>query len=164
MFFNRREGKSRLSFRKQVDCLQHFKRLCVHRHPLLREFFRFSVVGFTGLLVDTAVLVSLVELANLDPRFAVLFAFGVGVSWTYVFNRSWSFPLGRASPIYRTFPYFFSVCLAGLGVRIGVMHLLIKYAGMGVKPWYILASFIGIAVATFFNFFGSRHVVFATRK
>ena len=44
------------------------------------------------------------------------------------------------------------------------MHLLIEYAGMGVKPWYILASFIGIAAATVFNFVGSPYVAFASRR
>jgi len=43
-------------------------------------------------------------------------------------------------------------CLGGLGIRIGIMHLLIAYVGHGVRPWYILASFIGIAAATVFNF------------
>ena len=40
----------------------------------------------------------------------------------------------------------------------------ILYAGMGVKPWYILASFIGIAAATGFDFLGSRYVAFAIRN
>lgn len=44
------------------------------------------------------------------------------------------------------------------------MHLLIEYGGMGVNPWYILASFIGIAAATLFNFLGSRYIAFARRK
>jgi putative flippase GtrA len=44
------------------------------------------------------------------------------------------------------------------------MHLLIAYAGMGVKPWYILASFIGIAAATVFNFLGSKYVAFKSRN
>jgi putative flippase GtrA len=43
------------------------------------------------------------------------------------------------------------------------MHLLIAYAGMGIKPWYILASFTGIAAATAFNFLGSKYVAFRSR-
>jgi putative flippase GtrA len=32
---------------------------------------------------------------------------------------------------------------------------------MGEKPWYILASLLGIAAATIFNFFGSKYLVFS---
>ncbi len=66
------------------------------------------------------------------------------------------FESGRSAPIPRSYAFFVSVSLGGLAVRIGVMHLLIAYAGMGVSPWYILASFVGIGAATVFNFLGSR--------
>ena len=164
VFADRQEGKSKLGFKAQVDYLRHLVRLYAHRYPLSREFFRFCVVGLTGLVVDTAVLVSLVALVSLDPRFAAVFAFGAAVSWNYVFNRAWTFQRGRATPVSRSYLFFVSVCLGGLGVRIGVMHLLIEYAGMGAKPWYIPASFIGIAAATVFNFVGSRYVAFASRN
>ena len=130
---------------------------------MFRELFRFCVVGSTGLAVDTAILVFLVRLFALDPRLAAPFAFGVAVSWNYALNRAWTFPLGRQAPLPRSYVVFLSVGLAGLGVRIGVMHLLIEHAGMGVEPWYVLASIIGIAAATAFNFLGSRYVAFAPR-
>jgi putative flippase GtrA len=35
---------------------------------------------------------------------------------------------------------------------------------MGEKPWYILASLIGIGAATVFNFLGSRYVAFRSGR
>jgi putative flippase GtrA len=124
------------------------------------EFFKFCLVGLTGLAVDTAVLFSLVDHSSFDPRFAAVFAFGAAVSWNYLFNRIWAFESGRSASIPRSYAFFVSICLGGLAIRIGVMHLLIAYAGMGVKPWYILASFVGIGAATAFNFLGSKYVAF----
>jgi dolichol-phosphate mannosyltransferase len=164
VFSDRQEGKSKLGLRAQVDYLRHLGRLYAHRYPLSREFVKFCLVGLTGLVVDTAVLVSLVDYLDLDPRFAALFAFATAVSWNYLFNRIWSFESGRSTPVARSYAFFVFISLGGLGVRIGIMHLLIEYAGMGEKPWYILASMMGIAAATVFNFLGSRYVAFRTRS
>jgi len=163
VFADRAQGESKLGFRAQMDYLRHLGRLYTYRYPLLLEFFKFCLVGLTGLVVDTAVLVSLVDHASLDPRFAAVFAFVAAVSWNYLFNRIWAFDSGRSTPIPRSYVFFVFICLGGLGVRIAVMHLLIEYADMGVRPWYILASFVGIAAATVFNFLGSRYVAFKSR-
>jgi dolichol-phosphate mannosyltransferase len=163
VFADRIEGESKLGPRAQVDYLRHLGRLYAYRYPLLLEFFKFCLVGLTGLVVDTAVLVSLVDYASLDPRFAAVFAFAAAVSWNYLFNRLWAFRYGRSAPISSSYVFFVSICLGGLGIRIGVMHLLIAYVGMGVRPWYILASFMGIAAATVFNFLGSKYVAFRTK-
>jgi len=164
IFEDRFEGKSKLGFKAQVDYLRHLGRLYAYRYPLVIEFFKFCLVGLTGLVVDTAVLISLVDHASLDPRVAAVFAFAAAVSWNYLFNRIWAFESGRSASIPRSYVFFVSICIGGLGVRIGVMHLLITYAGMGVKPWYILASLMGIAAATAFNFLGSKYVAFRRRR
>jgi dolichol-phosphate mannosyltransferase len=163
VFSDREQGESKLGLRAQVDYLHHLGRLYAFRYPLFAEFIKFCLVGLTGLVVDTAVLVSLVDYASQDPRFAAVFGFAAAVSWNYLFNRIWAFRSGRSTPIRHSYVLFVSICIGGLGVRIGVMHLLIAYAGMGVKPWYILASFIGIAAATAFNFLGSKYVAFRTK-
>jgi dolichol-phosphate mannosyltransferase len=164
VFSDRQEGESKLGLKAQVDYLRHLGRLYAHRYPVFNEFVKFCLVGFTGLVVDTAVLVSLVDYLDLDPRFAAIFSFATAVSWNYLFNRIWAFESGRSTPIARSYVFFISISLGGLGVRIAVMHLLIEYAGMGEKPWYILASLIGIAAATVFNFLGSRYVAFASNR
>ena len=160
VFEDRFKGKSKLGFKAQVDYLRHLGRLYAYRYPPVMEFLKFCLVGLTGLAVDTAVLVSLVDHASFDPRVAAVFAFAAAVSWNYLFNRIWAFESGRSASIPRSYVFFVSICLGGLGIRIGVMHLLIAYAGMGVKPWYILTSFIGIGAATAFNFVGSKYVAF----
>ena len=112
-------------------------------------------------MVDTAVLVSFVSFCSFDPRFAAVFAFIAAVSWNYVFNRTWAFETGRYTKVSYSYVSFVIICILGLGIRICVMHLLIEYAKMGESPWYILSSFIGIAVATVFNFLGSKYIAFS---
>jgi len=161
IFADRQEGKSKLGLRAQVDYLRHLWRLYCFKFPTIFQFIKFCLVGLSGIFVDTTILVSLVELLSFDPRFAAVFAFFAAVSWNYIFNRIWTFETGKSTKLAHSYISFVTVCLLGLGIRIGVMHLLIEYAGMGKSPWYILASFLGIVSATIFNFLGSKYIAFS---
>jgi dolichol-phosphate mannosyltransferase len=161
LFSERKKGESKLGINAQIDYLHHLWRLYSFRYPEATQFIKFCLVGTSGIFIDTVVLVCLVELLFFDPRLAAIFAFTAAVSWNYLFNRVWTFKQGMGTKIAHTYITFVIVCMIGLGVRIGIMHLLIMYAGMGEKPWYILASLLGIAAATIFNFFGSKYLVFS---
>ena len=161
IFKDRQEGESKLDFRVQLDYIHHLWRLYEYKHPSVFEFGKFCLVGLSGLFVDTGVLVGLVSLFFLDPRFAAIFAFMVAVSWNYIFDRRWAFKIGRSLKISYSYTSFFVICLLGLGIRLGVMHLLITYAGLGKSPWYILTSIIGIVAATIFNYFGTKYIAFS---
>jgi len=163
VFADRQAGESKLGFKAQVDYLHHLWHLYCHRFPAIKQFIKFCLVGFSGLFVDTAILVALVDRLLLDPRLAAVFAFLGAASWNYLFNRIWSFRSVPSMNILSGYLTFVFVCLAGLGIRVGVMHVLIEYAGMGRSPWYVLASLIGIGVATLFNFLGSKFVVFSRK-
>jgi len=161
IFTDREEGKSKLGIKAQIDYIQHLWRLYCYKFPTIFQFLKFCLVGISGLFVDTAVLVGLVEVFSFDPRFAAIFAFSTAVSWNYIFDRVWTFDFGRATKISYSYFSFVTICLIGLGIRIVVMHLLIEYAEMGESPWYILSSFFGIFAATIFNFFGSKYIAFS---
>ncbi|RLG99454.1 hypothetical protein DRO38_07735, partial [Candidatus Bathyarchaeota archaeon] len=161
IFADRQKGKSKLGLKAQVDYLRHLWRLYCFKFPTIFQFIKFCLVGLSGIFVDTTILVSLVELLSFDPRLAAVFAFFAAVSWNYVFNRIWTFETGKSTKLAHSYISFVTVCLLGLGIRIGVMHLLIEYAGMGKSPWYILASFLGIVSATIFNFLGSKYIAFS---
>ena len=161
IFKERQEGESKLGVRAQMEYIHHLWRLYEHKYPSILEFFKFCLVGLSGLFVDTAVLVALVGRFSLDPRFAAVFAFLAAVSWNYIFDRSWAFKIGRSIKVPYSYISFIVICLFGFGIRVGVMHLFIEYAGMGKSPWYILSSIIGIVAATVFNYFGTKYIVFS---
>jgi dolichol-phosphate mannosyltransferase len=161
IFTDRKQGESKFDLNAQMDYIRHLWRLYGYKFPNVFQFIKFSLVGVSGLIVDTAVLVSFVDLLLFDPRVAAIFAFFAAVCWNYTFDRLWTFDSGKTTKIAYSFISFVTICLVGLGVRIGVMHLLIEYAQMGESPWYILASFIGILAATIFNFFGSKYIAFS---
>jgi dolichol-phosphate mannosyltransferase len=160
-FSDRIEGKSKLNFKVQLDYVAHLMKLYSYKYSNVFQFIKFCIVGFTGLFIDTAVLVSIVEIFLLDPRVAAIFAFLTAVSWNYILNRFWTFDLGKQTKISYSYIFFVLICVVGLGIRLGIMHLLIEYAGMDRKPWYILASILGIFGGTIFNYLGSRYLAFS---
>jgi dolichol-phosphate mannosyltransferase len=161
VFADRKKGKSKLGLNAQIDYLRHLWRLYCYKFPTIFQFIKFCLVGLSGLFVDTAALVSMVELLSLDPRLAAVFAFFLAVSWNYLLNRIWTFETSKFIKITHSYLSFIAVCLLGLSIRIGVMHLLIEHANMSERPWYILASLLGILSATIFNFLGSKYIVFS---
>jgi len=161
VFTDREKGESKLGFRAQIDYIHHLWRLYCYKYLTIFQFLKFCLVGLSGFLIDTAVLIGLVDLLFFDPRFAALFAFFTAVSWNYIFDRVWTFDSGRGTKISYSYISFVTIYLIGLPMRIGVMHLLIEYAGMGEGHWYVLSSFLGIVAATVFNFLGSKYVAFS---
>ena len=161
IFSDRQFGKSKLNYSAQKEYLLHLWKLYCFRYPNILQFAKFCIVGLSGLLVDTGVLVSIVEFLSFDPRIAAIFAFLIAVSWNYLLNRFWTFNLAAKAKVFYSYISFVIICALGFGVRIGVMHLLIEYAEMGRRPWYILSSILGIFVGTIFNFIGSKYISFS---
>jgi dolichol-phosphate mannosyltransferase len=164
-FADRIEGESKLSLRAQLDYLRHLWKLYGYRYRDAFMFLGFCTVGFTGMIIDTGILVSLVELLALDPRAAAAFAFTGAVTWNFGWNQRWTFSgIEFSKNVYSRYASFFLFCLLGLGVRIGVMHLLIRYTVLGHGRGYILASLLGIVAGTLINFLGSRNVSFSPKS
>ena len=163
VFADRQKGESKLDTRVQMQYIAHLWKLYLFKYPVTLQLIKFCIVGFLGLLLDTAVLIALVEMAHLDPRLAAVFAFVVAVSFNYSLNRLWTFDTGRITEIVTSYICFVAVCIGGLFVRLGVMHLLIEFWNMGVGYRYVLASIIGIFVATMFNFVGTKFVAFSNK-
>jgi len=162
VFADRQHGESKLNLEAQLDYLRHLWRLYCYRYSSMIQFVKFCIVGFSGLVIDTITLVILVELLALDPRIAAIFAFLLVITWNYSLNRIWTF--NRFNHTLYSYITFLLICCVGLGIRIGVMHLLLEYAGMHTGKLYILASIIGIFSATTSNFLWSKSISFSDRK
>lgn len=161
IFTTRQKGRSKLNLKVGLKYLQHLFNLHCYKFPTIFEFFKFCLVGLVSLLIDTAVLISCVELLFLDPRLSAVFAFIVAATVNYFLNLFWTFKIGKFTIFRYSYPTFILVRLLGLCIRISTMHILIEYTGMGKGHLYILASLIGIFVAAIFNFLGSKHIAFS---
>jgi putative flippase GtrA len=128
------------------------------------QFVLFCLVGGSGVVVDYGVLVPLTELGGLDPRLAAVGAFAAAVTWNYFLNRKITFHADSNVTVSWSYISFVAVCVLGLGVRVGVMHVMMEMFGMDRGRWYLAASFVGIMAATVTNFAGSKYIAFRSSK
>jgi len=164
-FADRIRGESKLSLRSQADYVRHLWNLYNFRYLNRFRPIAFCFVGLSGVVIDTGILILLVERASLDPRMAAVVAFLGAVTWNFQLNQGWTFSGYEYSRnAYRRYVSFVLACLAGLSIRIGLMHLLIRYTILGRGRGYVLASLIGIVAGTAVNYLISRDVVFAARR
>jgi dolichol-phosphate mannosyltransferase len=117
------------------------------------QLFQFGVVGASGYVVNLTAFTLLTLLLDVQHISAAVLAFCVAVSNNFVWNRIWTFresAEGGHTGFQAT--RFFAVSLAGLGVNLAVLVLLVDALGAPDIPSQALA----VAVATPVNFVGNK--------
>jgi dolichol-phosphate mannosyltransferase len=115
------------------------------------QLFKFGVVGGSGYVVNLAVFWVLAEPLDLHHIPAAIGAFCVAVTNNFLWNRHWTFRATEAHPAHQG-ARFFAVSIAGLGVNLGVLELLISAAEVAALP----AQALSVAVAMPVNFVGNK--------
>jgi dolichol-phosphate mannosyltransferase len=118
------------------------------------QLFQFAVVGGSGYVINLAVFALLTSVADVHHLLAAVAAFVVAVTNNFILNRIWTFRSQGARDYHAGFQAarFFAVSVAGLGVNLLVLVLLVDLAGVAELP----AQAIAVAVATPVNFIGNK--------
>ena len=119
------------------------------------RFARFGIVGGSGVLVNNAVLLVLVEGLRLPPVAAAVVATECAIVTNFLLNDRWTFADVHRSTT-RSWPRRFAsyklLTLGGLVLSVGVLALLHRVAGVH----YLVANVVGIGAGTLWNY-GSNH-------
>ncbi len=153
-FEDRGAGASKFSGREQREYLAQLWSLYNDLNAWPVKLAKFLVTGATGLVVNLAVLIVMVEAFKRNPRGdAAIAAWVVAMTWNYVLNRRWTFR-AQTMPVVATYVRYGLGVLAGVGVQLAVMHALF---------WihYAQAAVLGIVAGTTFNFAASELWAFA---
>lgn len=119
------------------------------------QLLRFGLVGASGYLVNLLVFALVVTGAGMDHRVGATIAFLVAVTNNFVLNRSWTFPVSERR-VHHQALRFFVVSVAGFGVNLAVLEVLVVTAGLPELP----AQAIAVAAAMPVNFLGNRQWTF----
>jgi putative flippase GtrA len=132
------------------------------------RFYKFMIVGAIGSLVDFSGMNLLTRLAGLRLTLAGTISFVCAVISNFLWNRYWTYPDSRSKPLARQLMMFFIVNVAGVGIRIPILHFveppLLEYFE-GLKLSFaspdLLAKNITLALAIgvvmLWNFFVNRY-------
>lgn len=122
---------------------------------MLQQFIKFSVVGFSGLLVDFGVTYLLKEVARVNKYIANSVGFICAATSNYILNRIWTFQ-SNDPEITRQYFTFIIIAVVGLAINNAVVYLL----NDRVKWNFYLSKLIATGVVTLWNFFMNYYITF----
>ncbi len=132
--------------------------LAVRSPSAWAQLLRFAVVGATGAVVNLLVYALAAGPLGWDYRLAALLGFAVAVTNNFALNRLWTFSGATGHAGFQA-ARFVAVSLAGLGVNLLVLHVLVDGFGAGK----LLGQAVAIAAATPTSFVGNKLWSFAER-
>jgi putative flippase GtrA len=133
------------------------------------RFIRFLIVGAIGAVVDFGIMNLFSKLFNLPLTIAGTISFVCAVISNFLWNRIWTYPDSRSRPLARQLFMFFIVNVAGLAIRLPILHFLepvmkgmIENFGitLPLTPELLgknLTLMVAVGVVLLWNFFVNRY-------
>lgn len=133
------------------------------------RFIRFISVGAVGAVVDFGIMNLFSKLFNMPLILAGTISFICAIISNFILNRFWTYPDSRSRSIMRQLIMFFIVNVAGLAIRLPILHFLeppmLKLSDQLVLFIPITSEFLGknltlavaVSVVMLWNFFINRY-------
>jgi putative flippase GtrA len=136
------------------------------------RFIRFISVGAIGAVVDFGIMNLLSKLFNMPLTVAGTISFICAIISNFFFNRIWTYPDSRSRSITTQLIMFFIVNVAGLAIRLPILHYLeppMVNLSKQIVPFIsfttFTAGFIGknltlavaVSIVMLWNFFINRY-------
>src|ERR671932_2513970 len=160
-FRARHAGVSKATLRQGFDYLTHMMSLFWYV-PSAGRFWKFCLVGASGVLVNMVTLIVLAEVFDAHKVIAWMFAVGVSILSNFLLNNAFTWRDIRHSSRIHFFlrgVLAYPVAVMGIGANFAVWYPLVKYVS-DEFPYYALFNLLGIIAGTSVNFILSSRLVF----
>src|SRR5215213_300365 len=160
-FQARHAGVSKANMRQGFEYLAHILSLFWYV-PSAGRFWKFALVGASGVLVNLLTLITLVEYFDAGPTVAWIVAVGVSILSNFLLNNAFTWrDVRHSSRIHFLLrgALAYPVAIIALGANFAVYYPIIKYISADF-PYYAIAAFLGIVAGTSANFILSSRFVF----
>src|SRR5215216_5940982 len=160
-FRARHAGGSKATLKQGLEYLSHISSLFWYV-PSAGRFWKFALVGASGVLVNIATLVILAEYFHAHKVIAWMFAVGVSILSNFLLNNAFTWrDIRHSSRIHFLLrgALAYPVAIMGIGANFAVYYPLLKYVSEAF-PYYVLFNLLGIAAGTSVNFILSSRLVF----
>jgi putative flippase GtrA len=137
------------------------QRISPEHRALFWSFMRFGIVGLSGLPVDTAVVYICKTTLGIYAAGAI--AYLVAATWTFTFNRFWTFRDSNHGPLWRQWLTFLGANLGGGALNRGTFFLLVTISSF-CATYVVIPVAAGAIAGMFANFFASRRLVFRAKQ
>jgi dolichol-phosphate mannosyltransferase len=160
-FQARHAGVSKATVRQGFEYLTHILSLFCYV-PSAGRFWKFALVGASGVLVNMATLIVLAEYFDANKVIAWMFAVGLSILSNFLLNNAFTWRDIRHSSRIHFFlrgVLAYPVAVMGIGANFAVWYPLVKYVSDDF-PYYALFNLFGIVAGTGVNFILSSQLVF----
>src|ERR687893_1987395 len=160
-FRARHAGVSKATLRQGFDYLIHTLSLFWYV-PSAGRFWKFCLVGASGVLVNMVTLIVLAEVFDAHKVIAWMFAVGVSILSNFLLNNAITWRDIRHSSRIHFFlrgALAYPVAVMGIGANFAVWYPLVKYVS-DEFPYYAIFNLLGIMAGTSVNFILSSRLVF----
>ena len=160
-FRARHAGVSNATVRQGFDYLVHMLSLFWYV-PSAGRFWKFAVVGTSGVLVNMVTLIVLAEVFDAHKVIAWMFAVGLSILSNFLLNNAFTWRDIRHSSRIHFFlrgVLAYPVAVMGIGANFAVWYPLVKYVS-DAFPYYAIFNLLGIIAGTSVNFILSSRLVF----
>ena len=137
--------------------------------PERTRFIKFISVGAIGAIVDFGIMNLFSKLFRMPLTMAGTISFICAIISNFLWNRFWTYPDSRSRPVARQLTMFFIVNVAGLAIRLPILHFLEPplqslFAHLALNPPFT-PEFLGknftlamaVSVVMLWNFFVNRY-------
>jgi dolichol-phosphate mannosyltransferase len=160
-FQARHAGVSKATIRQGFEYLTHILSLFWYV-PSAGRFWKFALVGASGVLVNMVTLIVLAEYFDAHKVIAWMFAVGLSILSNFLLNNAFTWRDIRHSSRIHFFlrgALAYPVAVMGIGANFAVWYPLVKYVSDDF-PYYALFNLLGIVAGTSVNFILSSRLVF----
>jgi dolichol-phosphate mannosyltransferase len=160
-FRARHAGVSKATLHQGFDYLAHMLSLFWYV-PSAGRFWKFALVGASGVLVNMVTLVVLAEVFHAHKVIAWMFAVGLSILSNFLLNNAFTWRDIRHSSRIHFFlrgVLAYPVAVLGIGANFAVWYPLVKYVS-DEFPYYAIFNLLGIIAGTSVNFILSSRLVF----
>jgi putative flippase GtrA len=133
------------------------------------RFIKFMTVGVIGAVVDFGIMNLFSKLFNMPLTLAGTISFICAIISNFLWNRFWTYPDSRSRPITSQLTMFFIVNVAGLAIRLPILHFLELpmqrlfqrlALNTSLSPEFLGKNFtlmVAVSVVMLWNFFVNRY-------
>ncbi len=142
--------------------------ITIINNPLERNrFLKFMAVGAFGAVVDFGIANLLTHFLDMPLVYAGTISFTCAVISNFIWNRYWTYPESRSRHLAHQLGMFFLVNVAGVAIRIPILHFLepvllatLQNSHLAVSPDFIARNVtlaVAVGVVMLWNFFVNRY-------
>lgn len=126
---------------------------------LIKQLFRFGIVGVICFLIDYLLMVGMTELLRIDYLISGGISFTVSTVVNYLLSMWFVFQSKKDINKVREFLVFTGLSIIGLGINEGLMWICVEKLSI----FYMIAKIIVTAVVMLYNFI-TRKLILEDRK